>query len=277
MRKLDTKYIIVIILLIIAIVLGIISINMKKENLNFFEKFIKDSTYVVSNVISSPVRFIKKNINKTTTKDDLYNKYIKLKEEYDSIEFDKARIDELKKENKALKEMLNIKSDLEGYKVLNATVINRNVGYFYDTLSIDKGSHSGIKLDMAVVTSKGLIGKVIKTSTLTSTVKLLSSDSLNMKISVKIKVSDEYYYGLLTGYDKDKKAYIIEGISNNIDIPNDSVVTTTGMSEIFPSGILIGKVSESNTDNFELSKIIYVKTDVNYDNIEYVTVLKRES
>ena len=173
--------------------------------------------------------------------------------------------------------MLDIKSDLEGYKVLNATVINRNVGYFYDTLSIDKGSHSGIKPDMAVVTSKGLIGKVIKTSTLTSTVKLLSSDSLNMKISVKIKVSDEYYYGLLTGYDKDKKTYIIEGISNNIDIPNDSVVTTTGMSEIFPSGILIGKVSESNTDNFELSKIIYVKTDVNYDNIEYVTVLKRES
>lgn len=277
MRKLDIKYIIVIILLIIAIVLGIISINMKKENLNFFEKFIKDSTYVVGNVISSPVRFIKKNINKTTTKDDLYNKYIKLKEEYDSIEFDKARIDELKKENKTLKEMLDIKSDLEGYKVLNATVINRNVGYFYDTLSIDKGSHSGIKPDMAVVTSKGLIGKVIKTSTLTSTVKLLSSDSLNMKISVKIKVSDEYYYGLLTGYDKDKKTYIIEGISNNIDIPNDSVVTTTGMSEIFPSGILIGKVSESNTDNFELSKIIYVKTDVNYDNIEYVTVLKRES
>lgn len=277
MRKLNIKYIIVIILLIIAIVLGIISINMKKENLNFFEKFIKDSTYVVGNVISSPVRFIKKNINKTTTKDDLYNKYIKLKEEYDSIEFDKARIDELKKENKTLKEMLDIKSDLEGYKVLNATVINRNVGYFYDTLSIDKGSHSGIKPDMAVVTSKGLIGKVIKTSTLTSTVKLLSSDSLNMKISVKIKVSDEYYYGLLTGYDKDKKTYIIEGISNNIDIPNDSVVTTTGMSEIFPSGILIGKVSESNTDNFELSKIIYVKTDVNYDNIEYVTVLKRES
>ena len=277
MRKLNIKYIIVIILLIIAIVLGIISINIKKENLNFFEKFIKDSTYVVGNVISSPVRFIKKNINKTTTKDDLYNKYIKLKEEYDSIEFDKARIDELKKENKALKEMLDIKSDLEGYKVLNATVINRNVGYFYDTLSIDKGSHSGIKPDMAVVTSKGLIGKVIKTSTLTSTVKLLSSDSLNMKISVKIKVSDEYYYGLLTGYDKDKKTYIIEGISTNIDIPNDSVVTTTGMSEIFPSGILIGKVSESNTDNFELSKIIYVKTDVNYDNIEYVTVLKRES
>ena len=98
MRKLNIKYIIVIILLIIAIVLGIISINMKKENLNFFEKFIKDSTYVVGNVISSPVRFIKKNINKTTTKDDLYNKYIKLKEEYDSIEFDKARIDELKKE-----------------------------------------------------------------------------------------------------------------------------------------------------------------------------------
>ena len=76
-------------------------------------------------------------------------------------------------------------------------------------------------------------------------------------------------------YEGDR--YIVEGISNDIEIPLDSVVTTTGMSEVFPSGILIGKVKEIGADNFDLAKIIYVGTEVNYDDLEYVTILKRDT
>ena len=208
-------------------------------------------------------------------KDDIYNKYKKLQEEYEKTQFDKTRIEELEKTNRALKDVLGIKHDLQGYTYLNSTVVSRDVGYWYDTITIDKGSRSGIYINMAVITNSGLIGKVVKTSSLTSTVKLLASDNLNMKVSVKIKVGDNYLYGLLTGYDREKKCYIIEGISNNIEVPINSVVTTTGMRDKFPSGILVGTVSEIGTDNFELSKIIYVKTKVNYDDLEYVTVLKR--
>lgn len=277
MKKIDFKYIVIIILTGIVLILGIINSNIKKDNLNFFERFTKDTSHIVSNIVLAPVRWIKKGVEKHNEKENIYKKYKELVDKYESIEFNEARMDELEKTNKALKDVLSIKKDLQGYSYLNSTVLSRNVGYFYDTITIDKGSHSGVDNDMAVITNKGLIGKVIKTSMLTSTVKLLSSENLDMKISVKIKVGDNYLYGLLTSYDMDKKCYIVEGISNDIEIPLDSVVTTTGMSEVFPSGILIGKVKEIGADNFDLAKIIYVGTEVNYDDLEYVTILKRDT
>ena len=42
----------------------------------------------------------------------------------------------------------------------------------------------------------------------------------------------------------------------------------------YPSGLLIGKVKDLNTDNFDLSKVLIVTPTVNFDNIDYVTVLK---
>jgi len=123
MRRLDFKYVIIIVLIGIVLILGIINSNIKKDNLNFFERFVKDSSYVVSNIVTSPIKFIKNSIKKHNEKEDIYKKYKELKEKYESIEFDEARIDELEKTNKALKDVLNIKKDLQGYTYLNSTVI----------------------------------------------------------------------------------------------------------------------------------------------------------
>ena len=47
----------------------------------------------------------------------------------------------------------------------------------------------------------------------------------------------------------------------------------TGLGDIFPSGILIGNVDSITKDNFDLSKTVLVSSSVNFDNINYVTVL----
>ena len=49
------------------------------------------------------------------------------------------------------------------------------------------------------------------------------------------------------------------------------------MGAIFPSGLIIGKVKKVTTDNFDLSKVALVKSPVNFDDLDYVTVLKRKS
>ena len=59
-------------------------------------------------------------------------------------------------------------------------------------------------------------------------------------------------------------------------IPKGSIVTTTGMGDIFPSGIMIGKVKSIKTDNFDLAKTVIVEGTVDYDDLNYVTVLKRK-
>jgi len=188
-----------------------------------------------------------------------------------------TKYEEAEKEINDLKKILELNNTLSESSYMNATIINRNIGYWYNTVTIDKGEKDGIEKDMAVINNDGLIGIVTKTSKLNSTVKLLTTADTNSKISVKIKVDeDNYIFGLLVGYDKDKKSFIIEGIANNTEIPISSMVTTTGLGNNFPSGILIGRVDKITKDNFDLARTVLVKSSVDFDNINYVTVLKKD-
>ena len=85
------------------------------------------------------------------------------------------------------------------------------------------------------------------------------------------------YLGLISGYSSKNNTYTVEGISENVDIAKGADVVTTGMGDMFPSGIQVGKVTKVTTDNFDLSKVVEVEASVDFDDIDYVTVLKRES
>src|SRR5574344_108147 len=275
-KKRDNKAKYIIIVIITFIILAIIGLVFNGHKLTIIESTLKDSTSLISKVLYSPINLIKNVINESKEKKDIYNKYREQEKELEKVEIYKNKINELELEINKLKKLSEIDKTLSEYSYLNANVISRNVGYWYNTITINKGLKSGVSNDLAVITSDGLIGKVINVTNLTSTIKLLSSTDLNMKISVKIKTDDDYIYGLLTGYDTKTKLYTIEGVSYTGEIEKGSVVTTTGMSEIFPSGILIGEVEMREKDNFDLAPIIKVKTNVNYDSLSFVTVLKRD-
>ena len=62
-----------------------------------------------------------------------------------------------------------------------------------------------------------MIGKVVSVSNFSSSIKLLTSDEISNKISVKVEDDNNYYYGLLTGYNREKKVYEIMEVINNED------------------------------------------------------------
>ena len=95
-------------------------------------------------------------------------------------------------------------------------------------------------------------------------------------VSVGIKAGDNYLYGILVSYNEKEKYYIIQGITDITNIEIGTSVTTTGMGDIFPSGLLIGEVIEITKDNFGLEAIIKVKPSINVDNIDYVKILERK-
>ena len=276
-RKDKKSFIIVMGLIIILVISIFIYVMNKKSNLNPFEKLLKDTVLTVGSVITKPINFISDKLQESKEKNNIYEKYKDLEEKYNNIKNYEEEIDNLKQENKELANLLDIQNILTDYDYINATIVNREVNFWYDTFTIDKGESSGIDINMAVVTPDGLVGKVIETSNLYSKVRLITSDSLKQKISVRIKIADgKYVYGLLYAYDRDKKCFLIEGISENIEIPVGASVKTTGMSDIFPKGILIGTVEEIKKDNFDLTMIVTVKPSSDYDSFSYVSVLKRK-
>ena len=278
-KQFDRRYLLILAVVIIALVLVVLSVALKKDrNLNFFERFAKDTGMIVLKVAYSPFNFVKEQIAEMQEKDNLYEKYKELKEKEDEMDSLQAENDNLRNEVNSLKESLDLNSILSDKVLLNATVVNRNIGYWYEEVTIDKGSKDGIEENMAVITSKGLIGSVSKVSSHSSSVKLLSNENMSDKISVKIRVNDDQYvFGLISGYTAKNNTYTVEGISENVDIPKGADVVTTGMGSMFPSGIQVGTVTKVTTDNFDLSKVVKVKSSVDFNDIDYVTVLKREA
>lgn len=251
----NTKKIILVVgsILIFFLIISF-TVNDNRET-TFIEKTLKDSALFINRLI------IPKN---NTLKEVEEN----IKKEYQS------EIDNLKKEINTLQDSLELNTILSSYEIINATTINRNLGYFYDTITLDKGTSDGVEENQAVMTNEGLIGKTTKVTKYTSTVKLLTNHNSKTQVSVQIKVGEEFLYGILTSYNQDNY-YIIEGITDTDKIEIGNTVTTTGMGDVFPSGILIGEVIEITKDNFDLEGIIKVKPSVNYDNINYVKILRR--
>lgn len=276
-RDIPKKYVIIFIIVLIIIIFVIFSLTLKEDRkLNKVESFIKDALVYTEKIISYPIRFVSDKI-------DSYSELKSTNEDNDILETSIDRITsieteniELRRELEKLKEELGIEYTLSNYEYLNATVISRNVGFWYNTITIDKGTYNGVEKDMVVINAKGLIGKVIKTSTFTSDIRLLTTSDTNNKISVHISNGDYNLYGLINSYDYSDNYLEVEGISNTKDVKVGDYVYTSGLGGIFPSGILIGTVSEISTDSYDLAKIIKVTPSVDFTDINYVSILKRK-
>lgn len=276
-KNFDRRYLLIIVVVLIALTLVVLSISLKKEKkLNLFERVIKDTGNLVIKIVKTPFDIIGGILDEREDKENIYKKYKELKQKEDSIDSVISANENLESEIKKLKETLNLNTILSDKILLSATVIHRNIGYFYEEVTIDKGSKDGIEKDMAVINSKGLVGYTSKVSSHSSTVKLLSNDNMDNKISIKIKAGDDYVYGLISKYDSKTNTYTVEGISQNTEIPIDADVVTTGMGNLFPSGLLIGKVKDKVSDNFDLSKVLEVKSAVDFNDLDYISVVKKD-
>lgn len=239
-----------IIAFLFIILLTYASLNNRKTL--FFEGYIKDLLVFIQKHLYYPVTYQKDN--------HIY---------YDEISSN--LIKELEKENKALQDLLKINNSLTNFTYINATIISRNTANYLNNLIIDKGTTAGITNDLAVISSKGLIGKINNVSHYSSEIKLITSNDVNNKISVSVNGNN----ALISGYDEHQALLYITGINNNININKDDPVTTNGLGGIYPAGIYVGKVENITSDKYGVGKKVYVKPADDFNNIKFIAVLKR--
>lgn len=260
-KKWPKKKITILIMLIVLMIalLGIsLTINRKTGNI---ESILKDIVVTVQKIAIYPFTALNKEKNQTQSESYVIQKNVN---------------SSLEKEIQELKESLELNKTLTEYKPINATILSRNKSYWFNTITIDKGKKSGIRKNMAVITKNGLIGKINKVSNNSSEVKLITSDDINFKVSIAIKTNEIDNYAILNGYDKKTGLIKASGIDKTTVINKDDVVLTSGLGEKFPGGIYIGTIEKVESDKYNLSKTVYIKTYQNFNDIHYVTVLKVE-
>ena len=276
-NKNKPKHILIVIIALVIGIMAIFSYTLKEDRqLNKFEALIKDTTTSIEKVVFFPFKYV---INKFEDFKELKNirkKYQKLLPQVERIKSLQTENIELRRQLDTMKKELSIENTLSDYEYLNATVISRNVSHWYNIITIDKGTFNGVKTDMVVVNSNGLIGRVISTTTFTSDVRLLTTSDTNNKISVTISNGENSVNGLIKDYNNNTGYLEVEGVSNTEKVSQGYYVYTSGLGGIFPSGILIGTVENITTDEYDLAKLIDVIPAADFDDINYVAILKRK-
>ena len=168
-----TKYYKLLLIIVIIIIL-ILFLNKKQFNNNNFFKTTKNMSINIVSYFTKPFITISDNFKDTKS---LKKENKELNKNINHYILTEQKNEQLEKEILELKELLELKTLYSLYELENSTIIIRNKDYFFNTITIDKGESSNIKIDNPVVTKNGLIGKVISTTKNTSTIKLITSTS----------------------------------------------------------------------------------------------------
>lgn len=248
-----------------------------KDKVSIPEKFFMDSVGWVQNMIDLPVTYFVQTFSNIDHMKKTYEENKLLREklaEYKTLIYE---VQELEKENKELREVLDIVDSSRDFEPILASVIARSPERWLDQVTINRGSNHGIKRNMAVMTVDGMIGKINDVSTSTSTVQLITGfDQLN-RISATISRKDaDNIFGLIEGYDKEKEALVYRIIEeSDKDIEEDELVVSSNVGGLFPSGLPIGTIKEITPDQYGLTKTAYVEPSANMFEINHVIVVNR--
>ncbi|HCN61471.1 rod shape-determining protein MreC [Mammaliicoccus fleurettii] len=259
-------------LISMVLLIVIVGYSVRAQSASLSEQYASDTSSFGGRIISYPVTFVSDFFSNIFTSDEDINK---LKEEVkstDQIKADKVR---LEKENKSLKKELDMK-DISQFNPISATIIGRSPDQWMNTIIIDKGKKSGMKENMAVITSEGLVGRIKKANQFSSQVELISTSVKTSKLSVDIQQDEENIFGMINRYDEDKDLLVISDIDNKYNIKKGSKVVTNGLGDQLPKGLLVGKVEKVENDEYGLSKVAYIKTSTNIKDLNHVYVAKRD-
>lgn len=266
----------IILLVSIIILVALIGFSLReREKLSWPEQFVKDTTGWVQSLVSKPAHSIAGFFENIQDLQNTYHENEELKTRIEDLVKLESKVQQLEQDNDKLREVLDKKDSLSDFKPLQATVIGRSPDRWHEMVIIDKGKTSEIEKNMAVITSKGLIGKVKNVNTFTSTVQLLSGADSKVTISAIVQ-GEQDAYGFVDGYDQDKKMLLIKRIPYDAKIEKGQKVITSGLGGVFPAGLQVGEVTSVIPDQFGLNQTAFVKPWADFYDIEHVMVVKRK-
>ncbi|SFZ91002.1 rod shape-determining protein MreC [Flaviramulus basaltis] len=158
----------------------------------------------------------------------------------------------------------------KAYRFHNANIIKNSYSLTDNFLTINKGKKDSIKQDFGVISSKGIIGIIDKTSKNYATV--LSILNTTSRISAQLKKTN--HYGSLKWNSINPNIIQLIDIEKIAPIKIGDTIITSGRSSIFPKGINVGVIENFQLDAAENYYEINVKLFNDMTNIEHVYIIE---
>lgn len=194
-----------------------------------------------------------------------------LKIQIAEMEREMDKVYRLQKENEELKKLLSIKDQFT-QEFIGCNIIAKDPGNLFEIFTIDRGSKDGIGVNDPVINSNGLVGRVSRVDLLSSSVVSI----IDAESSVSARLSRTRDIFILKGDAQLRTQGLcrLDYIPPDVDVAVGDKVETSGMSSLYPKGILIGEVVEVIRNEGQFDYYAIVKPSVDFRRLEDVAVIK---
>ena len=193
-----------------------------------------------------------------------------LKERLAQAELELRNTQEAKTENYRLQGLLALKAEPGAEKVF-ARVIARDASVWFNTVMINRGSSSGVALNMPVITPGGIVGRVVAVSPVTAQVMLITDE----KAAAGAIVGQLGGSGALGSVRGLGNSGLVEMryVSGLQRVEVGDYILTTGQDGIYPAGLNVGEVIEVKNGTATQPHQIYIRPCARLDQLTAVAVL----
>ncbi|MEK3720940.1 rod shape-determining protein MreC [Paenibacillus sp. FSL H8-0034] len=252
----------------------------KRERMSWPEKFVTDTISWTQGIIYKPAGYIAGFFEDIRQVRTIFEENKVLKQTLTKYARDTTKLNDLEQTNKRLQEALNFterQKQAGNYTFRIAEVVAVNPDLLNNTVSINLGEQDGVKPNMAVMSVEGLVGRVKKVSSFYSTVQTLKGidDTANESkaISVTVKNKENESFGVIVSYDPGEQLLVMTMIDPNDKLEVGDTVITSGLGQVFPKGIEIGKVVSRKQGNFGISHEALIQPFASFDHLREVFVV----
>jgi rod shape-determining protein MreC len=195
-----------------------------------------------------------------------------LKERLAQVETELHSARQATDENERLKSLLSL-NEQTNIKDVPARVIARDPSVWFNTITINRGSSSGIEVNMPVVTPGGIVGRVITVSPWASQVMLITDEKAGAGAVIG-QLGQSGALGSVRGR-ADLGVGLIEMryVSGLEKVEVNDYVMTTGQDGIYPQGLNIGRVVDVKNGTATTAHQILIQPSAQLDHLEEVAVL----
>lgn len=261
-----------IITVIVLVIMGISTIPFKNSFFmtNIFNTVfspVKGVVSGISNGIGGFVNYLVEMKNLNEENDRLAKELANMQHEYKGIE-------DYKKENERLRELLSIKETEEMAKdSIAAEIIGWSSDNWYNYYTINKGTSSGIENKDVVMCEDGLVGQICEVGLNWAKIATIIDSSSSVGARV-VRSGDITIVG--GDYEFEREGLCkMTFINKDAQIVIGDTIETSGLGENYPSGIPLGKVYDIISDSAGISQYALIEPYTDFKNLKQVLVLKK--
>jgi len=174
------------------------------------------------------------------------------------------------RENDQLRALFDWKKQVS-WQLELAQVVMRDPANWWRTVQIDRGTRDGLRENLPVLTSDGLVGRISSVRLASAQVVLIGDP--NCRVSALVENATHDIGVLNASGPLDPSLVELSYLTSGANLQAGQNVVTSGLGGIFPKGIPIGKVVDAQSIEFGLATEARVKLNANPGTLEQVWVL----